>query len=86
MVLPSIPIQQTIAQLKTIHCDNIEQRVLTLDITFGVSRLIESCDHIEHIIYLGDLLKMEEYVKTVFKDHKSISVIQQLYVEVHKYV
>lgn len=83
---PLLPLQDFINVIQSIVTANVEQRVLLLDIVFGLKRIIVSPDHIERIIYLGDLFKMEEHVYHVFKGHDKLEVIQQMYVEVHKYV
>ena len=83
---PLLPLQDFVNVIQSIMTTNIEQKALLLDIAFGLKRIIVSSDHIEQIIYLGDLFKMEEYVYHVFKGHDKLGFIQQMYVEVHKYV
>lgn len=83
---PLLPLQNFINVVQSIMTSNIEQKALLLDITFNLKRIIVSSDRIEQIIYLGDLFKMEEYVYHVFKGHDKLKFIQQMYVEVHKYV
>lgn len=83
---PLLPLQECIDVIQSIMASNIEQKALLLDMTFNLKRVIVSSDRIEQIIYLGDLFKMEEYVYHVFKGHDKLKFIQQMYLEVHKYV
>lgn len=83
---PLLPLRDFVNVMQSIVTTNIEQKVLLLDIIFGLKCIIVSSDRIEQIIYLGDLFKMEEYVYHVFKGHDKLGFIQQMYVEVHKYV
>lgn len=83
---PLLPLQDFVNVIQSIVTTNIEQKALLLDIAFGLKSIIISPDHIQQIIYLGDLFKMEEYVYHVFKGHDKLEFIQQMYVEVHKYV
>lgn len=83
---PLLLLQDFVNVVQSIMTNNIEQKALLLDMTFNLKRIIISSDRIEQIIYLGDLFKMEEYIYHVFKGHDKLKLIQQMYVEVHKYV
>lgn len=87
MSLPGLtPLKDVISVINSLKTNNIEQRVLLLDIGFSVKQLIAADDRVEQNIHLGDIFKMEEYVYHVFQGHANLNHIKQLYVEVHKYV
>lgn len=85
-LLPLLPLQDFINAIQSIVTSNIERKAVLLHITFNLKRIIVSSDRVEQIMYLEALFKMEEYVYHVFKGHDKLKFIQQMYVEVHKYV